>query len=232
MTVQDDDRERELRTLFNMVRPEEFGRADVDAILELDTPSGDLQVPFELKSATRSRPSISTVRDMGPAHLEKWRSLHWLFGVYDSGSRPRLQYCLYGSPKAMRPWIDEMSAYIAADVALAKNVPALLGDAALTDSLGDREAFDAADARRLMKRQYTAAQYLAASDLPGGMYSRQAMLSLLRERCAYLIRRGATLNNPHIRPGYFQGWERIERNHAARLRTMVAAAIAEEAGDG
>jgi hypothetical protein len=51
------------------------------------------------------------------------------------------------------------------------------------------------------------------------------MLSMLKERCGYLISRGSTRNNPHISAGYFKDWERIERNHAARLRELVVEAL-------
>jgi hypothetical protein len=44
---------------------------------------------------------------------------------------------------------------------------------------------------------------------------------VLRERCRYVIRRGATLNNPHIPAGHFAGWARITEDHAATLRQMV-----------
>jgi hypothetical protein len=41
-------------------------------------------------------------------------------------------------------------------------------------------------------------------DCPDG-FSPDAMLRLLRERCEYLIARGATVNNPHINKTYFSG---------------------------
>ena len=100
VAAQDDVREREMRTLFNLTRPEEYGRGDIDAVLELkgravpEALQGST-VPFELKSATGGAPDISTVRDFGLHHLEKWRPLHWIFGVYmescstASTARPR-----------------------------------------------------------------------------------------------------------------------------------------------
>ena len=234
MAVQDDVREREMRTLFNMVRPEEYGRGDIDAVLELEGPGvpADLEgtkVPFELKSASSGKPDISTVRDFGLHHVEKWRKLHWLFGVYDRkpGGDLTLSYCLYGSPAAMAPWFDQMAAYIGPDVAMANHVPDLIGMTELRAVLGDREEFDRDDARRLMKNQFRREQYDAASDLPGGRYSADAMLSMLRERCRYVIRRGSTLNNPHIPARFFDGWEQITRNHAVRLRQLVAAALSD-----
>lgn len=216
-----------MRTLFNLTRPEEYGRADIDAVLELRgrTVPGALRgrtVSFELKSATGGRPTISTVRDFGLHHLEKWRELHWLFGVYREG---RLQYCLYGSPQAMKPWFDQMAAYIAPDVALAEHAGEFIDDRMLSAILGAKRTFTRSDAKRLMKNQYRAVDYAAASDLPNGAFSRAAMLGMLRERCRYVIRRGSTLNNPHIPAGYFAAWERITEDHAARLRELVVEAL-------
>jgi hypothetical protein len=216
-----------MRTLFNLTRPEEYGRADIDAVLELKGRSipAALQghiVNFELKSATGGRPTISTVRDFGLHYLEKWRKLHWIFGIYEAG---KLQYCLYGSPQAMKPWFDQMSAYIAPDIALAAHAPGFIKDSALTAILGPAHKFTRADARRLMKNQYGASDYDDAADLPGGEYSRAAMLNMLRERCEYVIRRGSTLNNPHIPASYFADWERITEDHAARLRELVVEAL-------
>src|ERR1017187_1250710 len=93
-----------------------------------------------------------------------------------------LQYCLYGSPQAMKPWYDEKAAYIAPDVALSECVPALITDATLTTVLGACEQFGAEDARRLMENQFRAADYTGAADLSDGGYSRDAMLEMLRLR--------------------------------------------------
>lgn len=97
MAAQDDVREREMRTLFNLVKAPDAGRGDVDAILELKgkaVPEAlrGSRIEFELKSATGGRANISTVRDFGLHHVEKWRRLHWLFGVYDA------------TPEAIRCW--------------------------------------------------------------------------------------------------------------------------------
>lgn len=63
-------------------------------------------------------------------------------------------------------------------------------------------------------------------DLPNA-YSPERMLDVFKDRAQYLIRRGATLNNPHIPASYFKGWERITSNHAARLRVLVTRAISQ-----
>lgn len=223
MAAQDDAREFEMRTLFNLTRPEEYGRADIDAVLELKGRAIPKElrgktVNLELKSATGGKPTISTVRDFGLHYIQKWRRLHWLFGIYDGG---KLQYCLYGSPRAMKPWFDQMAAYVGPDVALAEHVPDLIDDSILSAILGPAAKFTRDDARRLMKNQFNAADYAAHADMPEDEYSREAMLGMLRERCAYVIRRGSTLNNPHIPASFFDGWEPITEDHAARLRELV-----------
>jgi hypothetical protein len=230
--AQDDVREREMRTLFNLTKPEEYGRGDIDAVLELEGPGVPTElrgevISFELKSATGGKPNISTVRDFGLHYIEKWRKLHWLFGVYAiEGGETKLQYCLYGSPQKMRPWFDRMAAYIAPDVALAECVPELIDEEILSRVMGGGEDYGYENAKLLLKNQLDRQGYRDAADLEGERYSRGAMLEILRARCRYVIERGSTLNNPHISASYFKDWERIERNHAARLRELVAEALA------
>lgn len=230
MPAQDDAREREMRQLFNLSK--EGGRHDIDASLTLKGKAvpkalqGSV-VEFELKSATNGRPNISTVRDFGLHYIQKWSKLHWLFGVYDRNAAgdQELAYCLYGSPAAMKPWFDRMAAYIGPDVALGTHVPRLITDDTLTAILGPGKVFTREDARRLMKNQYSALDYEAAADLKGGSYSRRAMLQLLRLRADYVIKRGSTLNNPHIPASYFEGWPQITDDHAATLRELVIDAL-------
>lgn len=201
--------------LFNLHVPRDRKRADIDAHLRLD----GLELPFELKSTTSG--SVSTVRDFGADHIAKWRDKHWMFGFYDkTGSE--LLYCCYGSPAAMAPWIEGKAAYVRPDQLLADMAPAVLGPAHLATVLGAKDVYTRDDAYSIMKKQWTAAQYREAQDMPGG-YSQERMVEILRERCRYVILRGSTLNNPHIEAGYFDGWERITEDHAARLRALIRA---------
>jgi len=228
--AQDDAREKEMRTSFNLKKS--GGRHDVDAYLDLKGPlipaalEGQ-RVEFELKSVTARTPAIGTSRDVGLAHLQKWRKLHWLFGIYgqDDTGEMVLQYCLYGSPQKMAAWFDEKTAYIAADIRLAEYVPDLLTDETLTAVVGQQEQFTLAQAKALMKNQYSALEYSAAADLDDEMLSRVAMLSILRSRARYVILRGATLNNPKIPKSYFEGWEKITEDHASRLRELVVESL-------
>lgn len=218
MTAQDDAREREMVGLFNLTVPPDRRRADIDGTLRIDGRT----VPFELKSTTGR--SISTVRDFGPEHIRKWRDLHWLFGFYTPDGN-RLLHCHYASPDGMSAWIGDKERYVRPDVVLADHVPELVTETMVVEILGDKPVYTPADARLVQKNQYSADRYRELQDVPGG-YSRRAMLGILRDRCRYVIQRGSTLNNPHIAGSYFDGWERITEDHAARLREMVRAYFA------
>lgn len=220
MVVQDDVRERELINLFNLWVPEERQRGDIDARLSLDDGT---ELPFEVKSTTGG--SISTVRDFGPEHIRKWRGMHWVFGFYDeTGSR--LRHCHYGSPQDMEPWIRQKEEYIRPDIVLAEIAQEAVDESVLDRIFGRRESFSLEDARRIHKKQLRVDEYRELMDLEDG-YSRERMLEILGRRAHYVVSRGATLNNPHIPKSYFEGWERITHNHAARLRELVTEALQE-----
>ncbi len=204
--------------LFNLTVAEDRGRSDVDAVLTYQ----GAEIAFELKSTTGR--SISTVRDFGKAHIDKWRNLHWLFGFYGSGGS-RLRWCHYASPDDMRDWIDGRAAYVGPDLVLAERAPELINLALVHRILGEKNVYTLTDAQRVHKKQYTASQYRDAMDVEGG-YSAARMLDIVRDRCRYVLERGLTLNNPKIPSSYFDGFERIVENHAIRLRELVSGWLA------
>jgi hypothetical protein len=215
--AQDDARETQMVLLFNLIVPPDRRRDDIDAYLELRGHADP--IPFELKSTTSN--SVSTVRDFGPEHIAKWAHLHWLFAFYERNATT-LRYCYYASPADMADWIDEKEQYVRPDYVLAQRAPEGITDDDLTEVLGPASDFPVEDAKRIMKAQWSAAEYLANADLAGGRYSRGAMLTLLRERCGYVIRRGATLNNPHIPESYLTARvQPITKDPAATLRKLV-----------
>ncbi|MGD1805205.1 hypothetical protein ACP6PL_07150 [Dapis sp. BLCC M126] len=101
----------------------------------------------------------------------------------------------------MAPWISEKSAYVALDYKLAQLIPELISISLLYEIVGEKEVYTLEDAQSLQKRQYTIQEYRNKMDLEFG-YSPERMLSILRDRCQYLIERGSTLNNPHIPASY------------------------------
>lgn len=211
--AQDDVRENRLIDLFNLDQTPDRVRHGTDAMLNLD--GHDYE--FELKSITTKRGGISTVRDLGPGHIAKWRNKHWIMAYFEG---PKLLHCLYGSPDAMRPWIEDKWNYIKADFEMAKHVPNQISLKTMYEILSEKSVYTPADAKKLHKNQMTAADYKAAMDTAEG-YSPGRMLEIFRDRARYVIERGSTLNNPHISDVYLSRWPRIDQDHAAELRRLV-----------
>lgn len=213
--AQDDARENRIVDLFNLARPKNQVRHGTDAILALD---GDV-FEFELKSATTKGGNVSTVRDLGPDHIAKWKDKHWIIGFFDGSN---LSYCRYGSPDAMAPWIDGKWEYIRPDFELAKHVPKHITLATMYDIIGKKNIYTKDDAKRLHKNQLTAAGYREHMDLPDG-YTPERMLQIFKDRARYVIERGSTLNNPKIQFGFFETWPKISDDHASTLRQLIRA---------
>lgn len=209
MAFQDDKREKELISSFQLEEVE--GRASTDALLVIDNKT----LEFELKSTATG--SVTTVRDFGPEHIQKWKTKHWLIGLYE---QDKLSYCWYASPLDMAPWIKSKEEYIKADFDLALNVPDLIQMDILHRLLGKKEIYSLEDARKLHKRQYTAQQYTDLMDNESG-YSAQRMLKIVQARCRYVIERGSTLNNPHIPKTYFNDWTKIKPGDIKTLHKLV-----------
>lgn len=212
--AQDDARENKLVDLFNLYQSDDRARHGIDAILKLD---GE-EYEFELKSVTTGKGGISTVRDLGPGHILKWRNKHWIMASFEGG---KLKYCRYGSPDAMEPWITEKWEYIKADFEMAKHVPAHITIETMFQIMGEKALYTKADARKLHKNQMSSAEYDAQMDIAGG-YSPSRMLEIFKDRARYVIERGSTLNNPHIPSGFIAGWPVIQQNHASELRRLVS----------
>lgn len=211
--AQDDARENRLIDLFNLHQPEDRVRHGVDAVLKLD----GVEYEFELKSATTSKGDVGTVRDLGPAHIAKWRGKHWILAFFEAG---KLKFCRYGSPLAMEPWISEKWDYIKADFEMARHVPPHITLDTMFGIMGEKTVYTREDAMKLHKKQMTSAAYKSLMDVPGG-YSPSRMLEIFRDRARYVIERGSTLNNPKILSKFHATWPVIKEDHAAELRRLV-----------
>lgn len=219
MAVQDDAREQQLAALFNLRIKKDRTRADEDAWLVLD----EMDLPFELKST--SKKSVTTARDVGLDHLTKWRTRHWIVGFYD-GTGTDLRYSVYASPAVMRPWIEQKASYIQPDYDLATLMPPCVTIETVHKILGTKEVYSRSDAASVQKKQYSKMEYESLMDMDEG-YSPSRMREILRDRCEYLLKRGSTLNNPHIPGEVFENCDRITEDHAARLRELVRKYLAE-----
>ena len=216
MAVQDDIRELAQIELFGLEKPHGEGRSGIDAILKLD--NGE-EIPFELKSTTDG--SVTTARDFGHDHIEKWRNKHFLISKF-SKTGAAIEYTIYGGPLKMEPWIKLKEDYIKPDYIISTLAPQQLGLSDLFAVVGEKELYTLQDAKNLQKKQYSQVKYQELMDLEGG-YSQGRMLAILKERCEYLLKRGSTLNNPHISKKYFEDWDQITSNHTAELKRLVEA---------
>lgn len=184
MAVQDDEREVEVREIVGLRKGE--GRSGVDAYMDFTARDRPYSVPIELKSTTVG--SVSTARDVGRDHIEKWRSRVWVFGFYGSGGSA-LEGLLALGPDDMEPWISRIDSYIGPDFMIGERVARKLEMDDLHVICGEKDAYALDDAKALYKRQWTENEYSAEMDLPNG-YSPNRMLQILRLRARYLIDRG------------------------------------------
>ena len=229
MPVQDDERERELVRMFNLDWDPAHQRAGVDAVLDVDVDGQAYRFDVEVKSSTGS--TVSTARDVGMEHIQKWRRKLFVIGFYSKEARrPELQHCLCLTPIDMEPWIASIEAKILIDFKLALRASRRLVLADLFEICGAQETYSLEDAKRLHKQQWAADEYAAALDVDFGAerrISQAKMLEILQLRSKYIAERGATLNNPHITKthlGTFAGSTRVVSgpNWAAGVRRIAA----------
>lgn len=239
MTVQDDERERELSALFGLDWDAAHERHGVDALLtEIVVEGRNFQFEVEVKSSTEM--DIGTARDFGMAHIQRWRRMFFVFGFYSKErGRPELQRSLCLTPIDMEPWLANKEAQIMIDYKIASCAPRHLQLEDLFAVCGEQPTYSIDDAKKLHKQQYSAAQYAAAADfLEAGIprISQGRMLQILKERALYVGQRGATVNNPHITKTYFRPFlgtdrEIVGRTQCApRLRALAEAFIREHPG--
>ena len=143
-TFQDDDRENRMIELFNLYKDGNEGRSGVDAFLDYN----GQRIPFELK--TTSQGSVTTVRDFGPDHIQKWKNRHWLIGFFIQGR----EYYKYGSPRMMEPWIREKELYISPDFKLAGLLPEKISLENMYEILSRKKLYTYEDAQSIQKKQY------------------------------------------------------------------------------
>lgn len=200
MTVQDDQRERELVRMFNLHWDPTHQRAGVDATLDLIVDRRLCRFEVEVKSTTNK--TVSTARDVGMEHIQKWRRKLFIIGFYSHNAhRPELQRCLCLTPMDMEPWIASIETKISIDFHLANLASRRLQIEDLHAICDARDSYPLDVAKKIHKQQWTKEQYQAALDIVdtrGRRVSRVKMLEILQLRAKYIAERGATLNNPHI----------------------------------
>lgn len=199
-------------------------RSGVDAYYDFVAGGSPYATPIELKSTTSK--SVSTARDVGLSHVEKWRSRVWIFGFYDP-SGDQLESLLVLGPRDMEPWISQIEHYIAPDMRIGERSARRLELDDLYIICGEKHVYSLEDAQSLHKRQWNLDRYVREQDRADG-YSAGKMLEILKLRALYLNARGSTLNNPHIPSTFWPEFgDRMvsPRGAKPRLRRTMRAAI-------
>lgn len=160
MSVQDDAREKNMVRMFNLTQDKNRKRHEPDAHLKFEGKT----YQFELKSTTTR--SLSTVRDFGKDHVEKWKEMHWIVGFYDKTETEDPKYCVYISPQEMSVWVNQIWEYVAPDYSIASIAPQRLELEDLYAVCHAKKRYLLNDAKRLHKSQYSKKQYLEKMDLP------------------------------------------------------------------
>jgi hypothetical protein len=217
MPVQDDERERELVRLFNLHWDPSHQRSGVDATLDVTVEGRRIRFEVEVKSTTGQ--TVSTARDVGMEHIQRWRRMLFVIGFYGrEARRPELLRALCLTPIDMEPWIASVESRILLDFRIAQRASRRLGLDDLFEVCGEQATYSLEDAKRLHKQQWSAEQYAAALDLAVGderRLSPRSMLEILRLRSRYIAERGATLNNPHITKAHLDRFADSDRRVAA-----------------
>ena len=236
MTVQDNERERELVRLFNLQWDAAHQRSGVDAYLDVQTATDKYRFEVEVKSTTGG--TVSTARDVGMDHIQKWRKKIFVIGFYSrAAGRPELKTCLCLTPLDMEPWIDSIERKILPDFQIAKLASRNLLTSDMFAVCGEKPDYSMADARRLHKSQWSTAQYKEAQHLAVGdtrRISQKQMLKIFRLRSKYIAERGATLNNPHIPKAHLDSFlgtgSEVTSDWAEKVRSIAKSFVVEHAG--
>ena len=237
MSVQDDERERELVRVFNLAWNPAHQRAGVDAMLDIAVEGRTFRLDIEVKSTTGE--TVSTARDVGIEHIQRWRRMLFVIGFYTKEPRrPELRKCLCLTPLDMEPWIASVESKILIDFKIAARASRQLRLDDLFEVCGEQNTYSLEDARRLHKQQWSAAQYQAAPDTVDAgepRISQSKMLVILQLRAKYIAERGATLNNPHITKVHLRRFFGSDREvsgnaWASSIRDLAAAFVLQNPG--
>ena len=217
MPVQDDERERELVRVFNLDWDSAHQRGGVDALLNVKIDDKTYQFEVEVKSTTGT--TVSTARDVGMDHIQKWRNKLFVIGYYSKEARrPELKSCLCLTPIDMEPWIRSVERKISTDFKIALRASHALTMLDLFEVCEKKDSYSIEDAKKLHKMQWSNDEYQAALDVIDNgrkKISQGNMLNILQLRAKYIAERGATLNNPHITKTHlttFFGSNRVVEN--------------------
>lgn len=200
MAVQDDSRENEVIDLLGLIKGNE--RSGVDAFYSFIHKGQTVTVDIELKSTTNS--TVSTARDVGIDHIDKWRSKYWIIAFYNPSGKDLISI-LGLSPEEMDPWISSIENYISPDYKISELASRKLTMEDLFEVCEQKPTYGIDDAKKLHKQQWNSQKYEDEKDVENG-YTQKKMLEILKLRSKYISERGSTLNNPHITQSFLNSY--------------------------
>jgi hypothetical protein len=235
---QDDLRERSMVLALGLQSRPDRARHEEDAHLDVVVNGESTRLLFECKSSPESQ-DFGTGRDTGIRKLDQWTSFHFVFGWFVSRDNLPIRMW-YGSPRMMRKWLDDEIAYLEPDILLSNLIPSKVDAEAVTVLFGDKERISYSEMHKVMKDSWNAKAsagrpdlYALNADINRGkarkdhLYSRDAALKAARDRAAYLLDRGSTVNNRKIPCRYVMEHctELSSSGWARSLTTVVDAEI-------
>lgn len=211
--IQDDKREKEIIQLFGLKQKHKRKRHDIDAYLLVNK----RVINFELKSTTVG--AISTASPLTLDHIIKWKKFHWIFGIYDKNNE-QLQYCVYASPRMMKPWLDNLEEDINRGLTISNKLVKKIDLDIMYDIFGNKNKYSEIEAKKVFKKLYSNKKYKELEDVKNG-YSQDRMLQMFREHnLSYLIK-GSWLNNPKISKEYYKNFPKIKDNWKEELQNIL-----------
>ena len=210
--IQDNIRENELIKLFKLEQPKNRSRIGLDGMLTI---RGRI-IPFEIKSTTMN--DVTTARDVGLAHIRKWKNRHWLIGIYDENAK--LQYVVYGTPQDMEGWITFIEEDVKRGLKISKMLVERVDLEMVEKTFGDKEVYSYQDAKAVFKRLFSKKEYKKLQDKTNG-YSKKTMLKMFKMHNWHYLKRGSSLNNPKIPRKVYKSWSKITKNHSKVLRKLI-----------
>jgi hypothetical protein len=211
--IQDDKREKEIIKILGLKQNLDRKRHDIDAFLKF----GKNNINFELKSSTVG--SISSASPLTLDHIKKWRTYHWIFGIYDKNTE-KLQHCVYASPKMMKPWLDSLESDINRGIHISYKLVTKIDKKMMHLIFGKKKVYSFDEAKKVYKKLYSPEMYKKLQDRPNG-YSEKRMLFMFREHnLSYLIR-GSWLNNPKIPKEYYKNFPKITKKWKTELKNIL-----------
>lgn len=209
--IQDNIRENELIRLFKLTKTNQ-NRIGIDAKLKLKNKLYN----FEIKSTTTNR--ITTASPLTLDHINKWRNVHWIVGIYNENAK--LDFCYYGSPNDMKDWLDYWENDIKRGLFISDMLVDRIDYDMIDNIFGKKDYYSYNEAKFVFKNLYSKKEYELLMEKPN-YFNKNTMLEMFKQHNKTYLYRGSNINNPKIENKYFKNWTIIEKDYEKSLRKII-----------